>query len=133
MARPKHAHPTPAELEVLKILWNDGPATGREVMDRLAATTKSKKRGYTTVMSLLDVMHEKGLLKRKAQGRAFVYAAKADEAKTLKKMVGDLLARAFQGSSSAMVMHLLDQATPDEEELSAIRSAIEAHEQERQR
>jgi len=128
MARPKHAHPTPAELEVLRILWNDGPATGREVMDRLETAVKGKKRGYTTVMSLLDVMHEKGLLKRKTQGRAFVYSAKADEAKTLKQMVGDLLSRAFQGSSSALVSHLLDQATPDEEELVAIRSAIEEHE-----
>ena len=87
----------------------------------------AKPRGYTTVMSLMDVMHGKGLLKRKAQGRAFVYSPKADQAKTLKKMVGDLLSRAFQGSSSALVTHLLDQATPTESELDAIRSAIEQH------
>ncbi len=125
MARPKQPHPTPAELEVLQTLWDDGPATVREVMDRL---NKVRPRGYTSVMSLLDVMHEKGFLRRKAQGRAFVYSAKADQAKTLKKMVGDLLSRAFQGSSSALVSHLLDQASPDSEELKAIRQAIEEHE-----
>lgn len=129
MARPKQPHPTPAELEVLQTLWDDGPATVREVMNRLQTAKKgAKTRGYTTVMSLMDVMHDKGLLKRKTQGRAFVYSPKADQTKTLKKMVGDLLNRAFQGSSSAMVMHLLDQASPSDGELDAIRSAIEAHE-----
>lgn len=129
MARPKQPHPTPAELEVLQSLWDDGPATVRQVMERLEAKLQgARPRGYTTVMSLLDVMHTKGLLKRKADGRAFVYSAKVDQAKTLKKMVGDLLSRAFQGSSSALVTHLLDQAAPSEEELRAIRSAIKKHE-----
>lgn len=133
MARPKQTNPTPAELEVLQVLWNEGPATGREVMERLEVLVRGKKRGYTTVMSLLDVMHAKGLLKRKTEGRAFVYSAKADEAKTLKKMVGDLLSRAFRGSSSQLVAHLLDQATPGEDELIAIRSAIEEHERKQER
>lgn len=129
MARPKHPHPTPAELEVLQVLWDQGPATVRQVMERLQETLKgARPRGYTTVMSLLDVMHGKGLLKRKPKGRAFVYSAKADQSKTLKQMVGDLLGRAFQGSSSALVTHLLDQASPNSEELREIRCAIEEHE-----
>ena len=125
MARPKQPHPTPAELEVLQVLWDEGPATVRQVMERL---NTERPRRYTTIMSLLDVMHGKGLLKRKSQGRAFVYSAKADQAKTLKKMVGDLLSRAFQGSSSALVTHLLDQASPSQEELQSIRAAIREHE-----
>ena len=125
MARPKQPHPTPAELEVLQILWDEGPATVRQVMERLHA---DRPRGYTTVMSLLDVMHGKGLLRRKSQGRAYEYSAKADQAKTLKKMVGDLLNRAFQGSSSALIMHLLDQASPSDDELQSIRAAIKDHE-----
>ncbi len=127
MARPKQTHPTPAELEVLQTLWDDGPATVRQVMERL---NSDRPRGYTTVLSLMDVMHGKGLLRRKSQGRAFVYSAKADQAKTLKKMVGDLLNRAFQGSSSALVMHLLDQASPSADELQSIRAAIKDHERE---
>ena len=125
MARPRQPHPTPAELEVLQVLWDDGPATVREVMERLH---RERPRGYTTVMSLLDVMHAKGLLRRKSQGRAFVYAAKVDQFQTLKRMVGDLLRRAFRGSSSALVTHLLDHASPSDEELNAIRLVIEEHE-----
>ena len=127
MARPKQTHPTPAELEVLQILWTDGPATVRGIMERL---DDQRPRGYTTVMSLMDVMHEKGLLKRKPQGRAFVYSAKVDQAKTLRRMVGDLLRRAFEGSSTSLVTHLLDHASPDDEELLAIRKAIESYDRE---
>lgn len=127
MARPKHAHPTPAELELLNILWEHGPATVREVMERMA-----KPRGYTTVMSLMQVMYEKKLLTRKQEGRAFRYAPKAPQERTLGKMLGDLLGRAFDGSSSTLVQHLLQHSAPDEEELAAIRSAIESYEKERE-
>jgi predicted transcriptional regulator len=127
MARPKQTHPTPAELEVLQILWTEGSATVRQVMEKLDA---QRPRGYTTVMSLMDVMHDKGLLKRKPQGRAFIYSAKADQSKTLKQMLGDLLGRAFEGSSSSLVTHLLDHASPNEEELREIRKAIEQYDRE---
>jgi predicted transcriptional regulator len=125
MPRPRQSHPTPAELEVLQVLWDEGPATVRQVMERL---NPARPRGYTTVMSLLDVMHDKGLLKRKSEGRAFVYAPKVDQNKTLGRMVQDLLSRAFQGSSSTLVSHLLDQTSPDPDELKAIRAAITEHE-----
>ena len=128
MARPKSIHPTPAELEVLNVLWEQGPATVREVMGRL----KSKDRGYTTVMSLLQVMHEKGLLKRKPEGRAFRYSAKSPKERTLRRMLGDLLGRAFAGSSSSLVVHLLEQANPTANELAEIRAAIEAFEESRE-
>lgn len=128
MARPKQIHPTPAELEVLHVLWDQGPATVREVMERLP----DKQRGYTTVMSLLQVMHEKKLLTRKPEGRAFRYATKAAQEKTLGKLLGDLLGRAFDGSSSALVQHLLDHSAPDDDELAAIREAIETYEQNRE-
>jgi len=127
MARPKHAHPTPAELELLNILWDHGPATVREVMERM-----SKPRGYTTVMSLMQVMYEKKLLTRKPVGRAFRYAPRATQEKTLGKMLGDLLGRAFDGSSSTLVQHLLQHSTPDDEELAAIREAIESYEKDRE-
>ena len=127
MARPKHVHPTPAELELLNILWEHGPATVREVMRRMA-----KQRGYTTVMSLMQVMYEKKLLTRKQEGRAFRYAATAAQEKTLGKMLGDLLSRAFDGSSSALVQHLLQYSAPDDDELAAIREAIESYEKNRE-
>ena len=128
MARPKMPHPTPAELEVLKILWEQGPSSVRDVMQEL---NPSRPRGYTSVMSLLNVMFEKKLLSRKPDGRAYLYSAKVDEKKTLSKMVGDVLSRAFDGSSSALIAHLLEQAAPSETELREIRKAIRSYESER--
>ena len=125
MPRPKTSHPTPAELEVLKMLWEKGPLTVREVME---AMNSNRPRGYTSVMSLLNVMYDKKLLQRKPHGRAFIYSARVDETKTLKKMVGDILSRAFDGSSCLLISHLLEQASPSDDELKAIRSAISEYE-----
>ena len=79
-------------------------------------------------MSLLNVMYDKKLLLRKPHGRAFIYSARVDETKTLKKMVGDILSRAFDGSSCLLISHLLEQASPSDDELKAIRSAISEYE-----
>jgi len=76
------------------------------------------------VMSLMNVMAEKGLLGQKPKGRAFVYSARISRAKILSRMVSDLLNRAFDGSASALVTHLLEQADPDNKELDEIQSTI---------
>ncbi len=124
MARPRHEHPTPGELEILQVLWRRGPCTVREVMKVLNPT---RRRAYTTVMSLMNVMFEKGLLEREPKGRAFVYKPRATRKKTLSGMVRDLLCRAFDGSASTMVVHLLEQADLSEDELDEIRRAIDAY------
>lgn len=124
MPRPKEEQPTAGELEVLKVLWDRGPSTVRDVMDVLNA---SRPRAYTSVMSLLNVMTDKGLLVRVPQGRAFVYKPKTDRSRTLRRMVGDLVGRAFEGSATQLVAHLLDQTRPTEEELAEIRRAIEKY------
>ena len=121
MARPRHENPTPAELEVLQVLWERGPRTVREVMNML---NQERPRAYTSVMSLMNVMVEKGLLTQKLRGRAFVYSAKVSQAGTQSQMVRDLLRRVFDGSASALVTHLLEQARPDSEELDEIRKTI---------
>jgi predicted transcriptional regulator len=126
MTRPREQQPTAGELEVLKILWDRGPSTVREVMDVLNA---SRPRAYTSVMSLLSVMADKGLLVREAKGRAFVYRPKVNREKTRGRMVGQLLKRAFEGSASQLVAHLLDQSRPSDEELAAIRRAIQEYQQ----
>ena len=131
MARPRTTHPTPAELEVLKILWDRGPSTVRDVLD--VFQEHGRGRAYTSVMSLLNVMADKHLLKRERSGRAFVYQANLPREKTLSRMVGDLWRRAFEGSASTLVTHLLDQADPDERELREIRAAIESYRQTRGR
>src|SRR5262245_56154825 len=121
MPRPREEQPTAGELEVLKVLWDRGPSTVRDVMDVLHA---SRPRAYTSVMSLLNVMVEKGLVLREPQGRAFLYRPRVGRDRTLKGMVGDLVGRAFEGSTSQLVAHLLDQAKPTAEELNEIRRTI---------
>lgn len=122
MARPKQSHPTQGELEVLQILWERGPSTVREVLETLP-----RERAYTSVMSLLNVMFEKGLVTREAEGRAFRYAAEHQPDQTEGRLIGDLLERVFSGSAAAMVVRLLEQAQPSEEELDEIRKLITQH------
>ncbi len=121
MARPRHKNPTPAELEVLQIIWEHGPRTVREVMNLLKP---KRPRAYTSVMSLMSVMAEKGLLGQKPKGRAFIYSAKVSRDKTQSNMLSDLLNRAFDGSANALVAHLLQQAEPNSEELDEIHKTI---------
>jgi len=121
MARPRHENPTPAELEVLHVIWERGPSTVREVM---TALNQERPRAYTSVMSLMNVMVEKGLLGTKPKGRAFLYSARISQARTQSEIVKDLLGRVFDGSASALVTHLLEQARPDGDELDEIRKTI---------
>ena len=125
MARRPQETPTEAELEILKVLWERGPSTGRDVLDVLVA---ERKRAYTSVMSVLNIMATKGQVTRKPHGRAFIYSAKRPREKTLGKMVGSLLGRAFEGSAASLVSQLLDQSKPAPEELDRIRKVIEEYE-----
>lgn len=124
MPRPKSEHPTPAELEVLQILWKRGPLTVREVMNEL---NDMRPRAYTSVMSLLNVMNGKKLVRRKPRGRAFLYTPRVAERVTLRGMVGDLMTRAFDGSPRQLVAHALEQANPSSEELEELSRLIDEH------
>ena len=122
MARPRHDHPTPGELEVLHILWNGGPATGREVWEILDGR---RQRHYTSVMSLLNVMTRKGYLRRILRGRAYLYDPIVSREKAVGQLLQDLLKRAFGGSASSLVCSLLDGSKVSEDELEEIRSMIQ--------
>lgn len=122
MARPRHENPTPAELEILQVIWERGPSTVREVLPSLQ---EKRPRAYTSIMSLMNIMADKGLLERRPAGKAFVYAATAPRDRTLAKLLGDLVDRAFEGSASALVAHLLGRSS--REELEEIRRTIEAY------
>jgi predicted transcriptional regulator len=124
MARPRSQTPTPAELEVLEFLWKTGPCTVRQVLDEL---NRKRPRAYTSVMSLLNVMTDKGLLRRKPHGRAFIYEARAKEQPTRGELVGDLVRRAFGGSVRQLMASALEQTDPSPEELEEIRRLIEAY------
>ena len=124
MARRKLATPTEGELEILHVLWDRGPATVREVLDVL---NERRERAYTSVMSLLNIMAEKGLVVRKPEGRAFVYQARKPRERTLGTIVGDVLGKAFEGSAHELVAHVLEQSRPTPQELQQIRQVIEAY------
>lgn len=125
MARPRHEQPTPAELEILKILWTRGsPCSVRDVLDVVNGEAE-EPRAYTSVMSLLNVMTDKGLLNREPQGRAFVYVAAMPREQTLRSMLRETLERVYSGSASLLVAHLLDQSNPSGAELKQIRTLLD--------
>jgi predicted transcriptional regulator len=112
--------PTDAELNILRVLWTDGPSTVREVMQALDAD-----QGYTTVLKHLQIMLDKGLVTRDESGRAHVYAAATQEADTQQRLVEDLLDRAFSGSAETLVMRALSSEAVTEEELEDIRALLD--------
>ena len=114
--------PTDGELEILRVLWDRGPSTVREVHDSLG---DSRRTGYTTVLKLLQIMTEKGLVRRDETERAHVYEARAPREETEGVLVGDLLDRAFAGSASALVLRALSAKKTSAQELAQIRRLLD--------
>ena len=114
--------PTDAELEILKVLWRRGPSTVREVFDSLS---ESKQTGYTTVLKFMQIMAEKGLVRRDETERAHRYEAALAEEETQRQLVGDLLRRAFDGSAKRLVMQALSSERASAGELEEIRRLLD--------
>jgi BlaI family transcriptional regulator, penicillinase repressor len=114
--------PTPAELEILRVLWEQGPSTVREVQQHLE---EDRPTGYTTVLKLLQIMIDKRLVRRDESERAHVYAARAPEDETQRQLVKDLLDRAFGGSASKLVLHALSARKSSHAELARIRELLD--------
>jgi len=108
----KPTKPTEAELTLLNILWQMGPATVRQIHDTVSTTQKT---GYTTVLKILQIMHEKALVIRDETNRAHVYAAANSETHTQSSLIKDLISKAFGGSTSKLVMRAIDESTSAEE------------------
>ena len=121
MARPSSRHPTELELEILKVIWRDGPVSGRQVHDVLADT---RQLAYTSVLTIMNIMVKKGYLQRTKPGGAYVYRARITEQTTVRRMLGDLVDRAFAGSAATVMLHLLETADMEPEELKAVRQLI---------
>jgi predicted transcriptional regulator len=115
-------HPTNAELEILRVLWRRGPSTVREVHESL---DREPRVGYTTVLKLLQIMAEKSLVSRDESTRSHVYRAAASEESTQRRLVSDLLDRAFEGSALGLVMRALDARPASREELQRIRQLLD--------
>ncbi len=122
MVKQQQRKPTGAELEILMILWERSEATVREVFE---AVNEQKYASYTTVLKLLQIMHEKGLVERDEQNRAHRYRAKTKQKETGKRMLDEVLQKIFGGSASRLVQQVLEAETTSAEDMREIRKMIE--------
>jgi BlaI family transcriptional regulator, penicillinase repressor len=127
MAKQRLPRPTDAELAILRVLWHHGPSTVRQVRDVLE---RSQPTGYTTVLKLVQIMIEKGLVARDDSQRTHIYRASRTEAQTQRQLIGDLVSRAFGGSALKLVMQALATQKASAQELAEIRKLIENLERE---
>jgi predicted transcriptional regulator len=114
--------PTDAELAILRVLWSRGASTVRDVYDQL---NRNAPTGYTTVLKLLQIMTEKGLVVRDETQRAHIYEVRYSEQKTQRQLLLDLADRAFGGSAAKLVLQALSGRKTSAEELSAIRDLLD--------
>ena len=122
MAKQKTPQPTDRELEILRILWNNGPGTVRQVNE---AMNKDKATGYTTTLKLMQIMTEKGLLSRDESQFRHIYEPAISEEKTQKQIIGNLLEKAFSGSAEKLVMRALSAKKIPATELAKIIRTLE--------
>lgn len=121
MSNTKYIKPTESELEILGVLWQRGLASVREVHEELA---RSKDVGYTTTLKLMQIMNEKGLVKRDASVKTHIYQAAVSKEKTQKHLLGKMIDGLFGGSSTQLVIQALGNHKTSKEELEAIQNLL---------
>ena len=117
--------PTDAELEILTVLWSRGPSTVRGIHETI---TRRKPTQYSTVLKFLQIMAEKGLVRRDEKQRAHIYEAAQPRESTQKQLAGDLLQRAFAGSAKNLMMGALSARKASKEELAELRKLLDDYE-----
>lgn len=115
--------PTQAELQILQVLWQNGQSTVREVYDELSA---AQTTGYTTILKIMQIMYEKGLLERDESSRAHIYSTVVDQSETQGQMVRDLITKVFAGSTSKLVASALHGRRYKKKEIAEIRKVLNA-------
>lgn len=119
--------PTEAELELLRVIWDHGSATVREIHEAITAG-EAKDTGYTTTLKILQKMTEKGLVARDESQRSHVYSAVLKREQTQRQLVKDLLQRAFGGAAGKLAVAALSEKRASPEELAEIRRLLEEQE-----
>ncbi len=122
---PQPPRPTDAELEILTVLWARGPATVRDVHETIC---RRKPAQYTTVLKMLQIMAEKGLVRRDEKQRAHIYQASRPREWTQRQLAGDLLQRAFNGSAKSLIVGALAARKASKEELAELHQLLEEYE-----
>jgi predicted transcriptional regulator len=121
----KAVHPTKAELAILRVLWTEGPLSVRDVQ---AILDRSKATGYTTVLKLMQIMADKGLVDRDDTVRPQIYRARFSEDRTQKQLLTDLIQRVYGGSVKALVLHAIGTQKPSAEDLDKITKLLDRFE-----
>lgn len=122
MAVSKNIKPTESELEILRVLWDKGTATVREVHEILS---EHKDAGYTTTLKLMQIMFEKGIVKRDDSNKTHIYRANITRENTQQQIVGKMINSLFGGSSTQLVMQALGNTVPNKEELDEIQKLLD--------
>jgi BlaI family transcriptional regulator, penicillinase repressor len=117
--------PTDAELEILTVLWSHGPSTVREVYETIH---RRRPAQYSTVLKFMQIMAEKGLVRRNQEQRAHIYEAAQPREWTQRKLAGDLLQRAFGGSASHLLLGALSSRKASRQELADLRKILDEYE-----
>ena len=125
---PHLPRPTDAELSILRVLWERGPATVRQVHEALVDT---RETGYTTILKLMQIMADKGLVTRDERARTHVYTARVSQQQTQRQLMNDLVDRAFGGSAAELVLRALSDRRTSADELREIRKLIDEAREER--
>jgi predicted transcriptional regulator len=126
MARKKESEQlTPLELEIMKVLWEGGPSTVQEVQQRLPA---ERALAYTTVQTMLNVLHRKAKVRRKLKERAYVYRPSVSRAQAVRLAMGDIIDRLFEGSAERLVLSLVEARHLSPEKLAELSRLIEQSE-----
>jgi len=113
--------PTDAELAILTVLWAKGPSTVRRIAEEMG-----REAGYTTILKLLQIMTEKGLVVSDEAARTHIYAAAYTQDQTQRQLVTDLLERAFDGSAAKLVLQALAASKTSPDELAEIKKLLRA-------
>ncbi len=114
--------PTAAELAILQVLWERGPSTVRDVHEALS---DKQHTGYTTVLKLMQIMAQKGLVQRDESRKTHIYEAKQPEERTERQIVRDVLDRVFSGSAERLVVRALEERKVTADELARIRKLLD--------
>ena len=117
--------PTDAELEILTVIWSRGPSTVREVHEAIVSRRPTQ---YTTVLKTLQIMAEKGLVRRDEKQRAHIYEASRPREWTQRQLAGDLLQRAFNGSAKSLMLGALAARRTSRQELAELRTLLDTYE-----
>ncbi len=121
MTKKQTPKPTDSELEILQILWRNGPSTVKMVNENLS---QKKDVGYTTTLKLMQIMFDKGLVRRNEEERSHIYSAALEENQIQTALIEKLLETAFSGSAAKLVMQALGNSKPSKDELDKIRELI---------